>query len=358
MPSSPLRPLPPVAGLAPPPAAPSHGTPTRPAGSARRTSHLSITWPGGRDAGAVVEAAARDLVTTAAGAAVVAGSAALRVSTDRGRVITSVASTPQVDALDGLVGGSGGPGYRKRLRSVAAEEEDAGSLLHFLLDDVPGVTLVGPSSWQLWPGSAAPAGARAIEHARWVSDVCSGWRSDGPPIQRILSSGGGLAADAEQNLPAAPDLARPGDSLAWHPVPAPPPDAPMMTRRRRVDVTPATAADGSPAGISVTALFRDSIWGPERTERVVHEYGLHAVVDPVTMCLTEVTAEPRVLPFGTCPAAAGNTDLIIGEPVRTLRRRVLALITGTDGCTHLSDALRALAEVPVLLEALAGRVPG
>jgi hypothetical protein len=39
-----------------------------------------------------------------------------------------------------------------------------------------------------------------------------------------------------------------------------------------------------------------------------------------------------VLPFGTCPAAAGNMDL--------------------------SDALRALAEVPVLLDTLAGRMPG
>src|SRR6202012_2417517 len=103
------------------------------------------------------------------------GSAALRVGTDRGRIITSVASTPRVEALDGLIGGSGGPGYPKPLRSGAAEEEDAGSLLYFLLDDVPGVTLVGPSSWQLWPGSPGPSGARAIEHARWVSDVCSGW---------------------------------------------------------------------------------------------------------------------------------------------------------------------------------------
>ena len=76
--------------------------------------------------------------------------------------------------------------------------------------------------------------------------------------------------------------------------------------------------------------------------------GLHATVDPHSLRLTGL----RVLPFGTCPAAARNVDLLLGEPMRGLRHRVLELVVGTDGCTHLNDALRALAEVPVLVAEL------
>jgi hypothetical protein len=86
---------------------------------------------------------------------------------------------------------------------------------------------------------------------------------------------------------------------------------------------------------------------------VVHEYGVHAVVDPQSMRLTSIEADPRVLPFETCPAAARNVDLLLGEPLRTLRHRVIELVVGTDGCTHLNDALRALAEVPLIIEDLA-----
>jgi hypothetical protein len=31
---------------------------------------------------------------------------------------------------------------------------------------------------------------------------------------------------------------------------------------------------------------------------------------------------------------------------------VIELVVGTDGCTHLNDALRALAEVPLMIEGL------
>ena len=80
---------------------------------------------------------------------------------------------------------------------------------------------------------------------------------------------------------------------------------------------------------------------------------MRATIDPQSMRLTSIQADPRVLPFETCPAAAGNVDLLLDEPARTLRHRVLELVVGTDGCTHLNDALRALAEVPLIIEELA-----
>jgi hypothetical protein len=313
----------------------------------RRTSHLDIAWPGDRGQDAVIEAAARDLATTELGAALVTAQARLTITIDSQRVLRGLSSTPSNDALQGLVGSNGGTGYRKVLHSVAADEEDAGSPLHFLLDDIPGLTIVGPSCWQLWPGATRRSSEESQRRGDRMRGVCSGFRPDGLPVQRLLS-GTGNGPPVQQNLPPAGDLEASGDPLAWH-VTTPLPGQPMMRRRRLVDVTPGNA------GILVRALFRDSIWGPDGIELVVHEYALDALIDPAAMCLMGIRAEPHVLPFETCPAAAGNVDLLICEPVRTLRRRVLDLVVGTDGCTHLTDALRALAEVPVLLDEL-GRV--
>jgi Protein of unknown function (DUF2889) len=65
-----------------------------------------------------------------------------------------------------------------------------------------------------------------------------------------------------------------------------------------------------------------------------------------------MTARPRVLPYGECTAAAPNASWLNGTPLRGLRSEVLGRIRGTDCCTHLNDALRSLAEVPVLAAAL------
>jgi hypothetical protein len=54
-----------------------------------------------------------------------------------------------------------------------------------------------------------------------------------------------------------------------------------------------------------------------------------------------------------CPSAASNLSRLLGTPLPDLREKVLAELRGTVGCTHLNDALRALAEVPALCRALA-----
>ncbi|HEY1706339.1 MAG TPA: DUF2889 domain-containing protein [Trebonia sp.] len=339
------RSLPPLGDLPPAPADPRQGTPPRLPGSVRRTSHLNMTWPDGLGGEARIDAAARDLVTPRSGVPVPDGEAELHVTVGSGRVLTRIDATPAPEGLRGLTGHSGGSGYRRLLRDLLPAEAESGSPLHFLLDDIPGVTLVGPFAWRLWP--------KAVEHLRRLSrgpdrndagmrgfdrmrDICSGLRSDGLPIQRMISG-----EDPQHNLVPARDLAQPGDPLAWHPIAGQPDGAPLMRRRRLVDVAAGPE-------LVITSIFRDSIWGPDRVETCVHEYGLRATADPVTMRLTSIKADPRVLPFGTCPVAGENVGLLLGEPVRTLRDRVIELIAGTDGCTHLNDALRSLAEVPVL----------
>jgi hypothetical protein len=39
----------------------------------------------------------------------------------------------------------------------------------------------------------------------------------------------------------------------------------------------------------------------------------------------------------------------VGTPLADLRHEVLDKLRRVDGCTHLNDVLRALAEVPVLV---------
>ncbi|HVW41103.1 MAG TPA: DUF2889 domain-containing protein [Amycolatopsis sp.] len=337
--TGPRRSLPLLTDLPEAPRNPHSGTPPRADGSVRRTGHWNMTWPDGLAAGMRIDAAARDLVTRHDGAAAPPREARLHVRVDPARKLRSLESRPELPRLQSLIGQGGGSGYRARLQELIPDEMTAGTLTHFLLDDMPGVTLVGPFAWRLWPDALerlASAGRRRGPGYD-MTDICSGFRGDGVPIQRIKNG-----EDPRHNLVPAFDLAAPEDPLAWHEIPGPPGDAPMLRRRRRVDVV-----DGP--RIRVDSVFRDSMWSPEGVETVVHEYGVHAVVDRETMRLVSIMADPRVLPFPTCPAAAANVDLLTGEPMSSLRHRVLELVVGTDGCTHLNDALRALAEVPVLI---------
>ena len=43
---------------------------------------------------------------------------------------------------------------------------------------------------------------------------------------------------------------------------------------------------------------------------------------------------------------------MIGIPLQQFRQAVVEQLPGTLGCTHLNDALRALAEVPIMVTSL------
>jgi hypothetical protein len=101
-------------------------------------------------------------------------------------------------------------------------------------------------------------------------------------------------------------------------------------------------------------MFRDSCWEPDGTEVAVHEYALHATVERTSGLVASVAAEPRLLPFAECPAAAPNASWLVGVAAGKLLTEVLKRLRLTDCCTHLNDALLSLAEVPVLAAA-AGR---
>ena len=100
--------------------------------------------------------------------------------------------------------------------------------------------------------------------------------------------------------------------------------------------------------IRIEAGFQDSSTAPHGGRDAVHEYRVAATADLNGMVLRSVSADPRVLPYRECPAAAANINRMIGTPLSGLRDEVLAQLPGTLGCTHLNDVLRALADVPHL----------
>jgi hypothetical protein len=65
-----------------------------------------------------------------------------------------------------------------------------------------------------------------------------------------------------------------------------------------------------------------------------------------------LNVDPRVLPYDACTKAAENVDRMIGIPIQEFRHAVVEQLPGPLGCTHLNDALRALAEVPMLVTSL------
>ena len=84
----------------------------------------------------------------------------------------------------------------------------------------------------------------------------------------------------------------------------------------------------------------------------MHEYDLRVTADRQSLRVLSADATPRVLPFVECTNAPANLARLLGSPLAELRERVITELRGTAGCTHLNDALRALAEVPALVNRL------
>jgi hypothetical protein len=259
-----------------------------------------------------------------------------------GRVLTELSTSPRRQ-LDGLLGSRVSSGFRGRLDETDPALSTADTLLYQLLDDFPVVTLISGHALlaTLPPGRRRPAlpGRPGL-----TPDLCAGFVTGGTIMN-------GIDADGRPPVvtgPDAPPLGDDADPDAWHATAPLPPGT--MRRARRIDVrlVPGAAADTAVTAATVDAMFRDGYVLPDGTETVIHEYTLTARVadGAVTTC----AARPRVLPWTECPAAAASAERLAGQPLHTLRSHVRAKFTGTSTCTHLNDMLRALADVPALLE--------
>ncbi len=255
------------------------------------------------------------------------------------RTIEHVSSNPDADGLQDLVGCRGGGYLRSALAEFLSFELDSGTPLYLLLDDISGSSLIAGfalSQWtDEWMQASADRGPRPD-----MEGVCIGFAPGSSALVEIRS---GTRTHRTQ---AVQPLINDHDPYGWHELAELPPLS--MRRARRIDVW-RDATDGT---IMIDSGFQDSAGNPDHGRVAVHEYVLRAAADPDTLLLTSVEPDPRILPFLSCPSAVQTAQVVVGTPLRDLRTTVLERLARTAGCTHLNDALRALAEVPVLLAKL------
>jgi hypothetical protein len=335
-------------GIAPPPDQSIAGTPLRRPGSVRRTAHINMFWPGGFDTPMHLAGRCRDLVTWPDGRPAVQAMAQMEVEVGDLRTIAAISTAPDHPTIGRLVGASGGRRFRTAIDDALPGDREAGTPLHFLLDDIAGCTLIAGFAWSQHRPGTELGGAEWQE--RRPAKAFTGRTADGRIICSGLRPGGYSHVSREEGrtvphfLRVAGDLSSEADKSAWHEI-DPAPEV-CMRRRRRID------AWLSGPDIVVDAHFRDSMWSREHVELALHEYTLSAVIDVDSHVLRSVEATPKVLPFPECPWAAPHTDELVGTPVEGFRTSVQDTLTELHCCTHLNDMLRGLAEVPILVARL------
>jgi Protein of unknown function (DUF2889) len=337
------------------PSEPVTATVGRQPGSVRRTSSIDTARPDGFRGDLVMTARARDLRTASDGTAAVIDQVDLSLRVEGlSQQVLSIASSPALPGLDQVVGCRVGPGFRSRVNEACPGEREAGTLLHLLLDDLPGAALVSGYSAQragtLDEPRPRPEGdegdrSRLARMLAFQDDLCAGWAHDATLMVTVRSIGE-IPVSAG---PAAPSLERSDDPMAWHAMPPLPPHG--MRRRRRLDVLGTGDARGPHR---FDAHFRDSHMDQDGAEWVVHEYSAAGAFDVVGGRVLDIGARAHVLPWMECPGAVASAERLSGMPIAELRTRVRREFTGTSTCTHLNDTLRSLGDLEVLVGQLSG----
>lgn len=328
------------------PAEPAIGGPSGPAprrrpGAVRRTSTIDMRWPAGPGARLRLDGRARDLLTPADGAAPrVLDSARLTAGFEpASRTVEWLETFPRRPGTDALTGARGGRHSRGLLASVMADEAAAGTGLYLLLDDIAGATLIAGFAYSRW----FPRDELAVIRRpppRPMTGVCTGFM---PGSGALMPDG---APVLERHTEAVPEVDEDDDPWSWHEVERI--TEMSMRRARRIDVR----IDGG--RILIDSMFQDSATEPGGGRAAVHEYRLTGEADLGSGVVERLDADPRVLPYRECPLASRNVDALVGVALRDLRGEVLRRLRGVAGCTHLNDAIRALAEVPALVRSLQG----
>ncbi len=319
--------------------------PIQPLGSIRRTTSIDVEWLGGPESGRILHGVSRDFIRHANGTGQMIDAAQMTADVNIERVITAISATPAPARLAELVGQRGGGHLRMVLAQVLPELSASGSPLYLILDDISGISLISNWAWSLWHPDAINAMRLAMSEGTLDNmmesraGVCHGLQIGHSGMNPERENFGANSADAKE-------LRNPADPDGWHNFPEI--TGISMRRARRIDVW----RDAASGLIHIDSAFQDS--APLRTggRVALHEYRLSATVDPATLTLQSITPEPRVLPFHECPGAVANALKMAGTTLPNIREKVLSDLRGTAGCTHLNDALRALGEVPMILEKL------
>jgi hypothetical protein len=304
--------------------------PLRRPGSVRRTSSIEAIRNPDEAGTAWFHGRARDVLTPLTGGAPITLAEDSMTLLMRERQVIGASGDPTRGDFAKLVGANAGGQLRAALDDAMPAESRNGTPLYLLFDDVGGSSLVG--GWIMRGGSSAENRPPTA-----MEGVCIGLR---PGTSALVGPD-----RPTPNISFVPALQHPDDPDGWHPLIDR--DYPNFRRARRIDVW----REGD--HILIDSMFQDSgALQPDAGRIAIHEYQLRAEADIETMTLRAVSAVPGTLPWAECPAAIVNIDVLVGCPLADLRQEVLNRLKKTAGCTHLNDALRALAEVPVLASSL------
>ena len=335
-----------TATIPPPPRSTANPAPARTANSVRRTMSIDVSWPEGEAGDRLFIGRCRDYRTPAGGGAgSILDEAEYRATLAQDKTITAIAATPALAKLDQLVGVRGGNHLRLFIKETMPELISDGAPIYLPLDDISGTSLVSAFAWSQWYEDWAERIRGALpedQFEKMMADrvnVCWG----------LQAGNSGMTGGARTNIAEADagDVRNPADAEGWHELPES--DGPGFRRARRIDVT----RDDGAGLIRIEAAFQDSAKRRTSGRVAIHEYNLSATADLATGELLTLEPEARILPFGECPGAIHNTQRLIGRRLPEIREAVLENLRGPQGCTHLNDVLRALAEVPKLAGYLA-----
>lgn len=318
----------------------SAGTaPPRLPGSVRRTTSIDSEWPEGFGQPVAMTGRARDIFTPLdGGAPVELASGSFAITASQAREILAIAVTPPHPRVAELVGVRAGGASREALKSVLADR--VGSPLFQVLDDFAGASLVGNWIWSQWTTDWQPGrGLNLPEGTRGPREnICTGFATGASSLAE------GEIVVSDRSTTEVGPLPDPADPLGWHPMPEQ--SGVKFRRARRLDLY----RDGDV--LHADLGFQDSGSNPQGSRSAIHEYRVHAEIDPATMTLVSLQALPLILPFRECPGAAVKIGRLVGQPVAALRDAVPVILRSTLGCTHLNDVLRSLTDVPELAKAL------
>lgn len=308
-------------------------------GSVRRTTSIDSRWPDGYGLAWEMTGRARDLLTPADGSDPVGLAAgAFVITASPRREILAIGTTPDHPRAQELVGVRAGGASREALKAIMGDI--AGTPLFQLLDDFAGASLVAGWIWSEWVADwqtlARQSGLQKTSgRGGNMENICTGFATGASS----LADEGRPAQDRQSRTEVGP-LENPEDPFGWHPLTLQ--TQQEMRRARRIDLY----RDGDLLHADVG--FQDSGSNPRGGRTAIHEYRVHAEIDPATMTLVSIQALPLILPFRECPGASVKVGRLVGERVGDFRDQVLATLPGTLGCTHLNDVLRALSDVPAL----------
>lgn len=322
------------------PKGPAVAAPARRPGSVRRTSTIDSVWSDGMEANRTVIGRSRDLFTPLdGGEPTVLAEDVLIATVAPDRQIVAMETQPARAGVQALVGAQGGSNSRGRVVEAVPEEVEAGTPLYLLLDDLSGATLVGSVAFRFWESQEAQdermRTMQALVGKRVMEGICAGFQ----PGSSALNADG--TNNGMGDTKPVPPINNDADPWAWHELTDP--KEASHRRSRRIDLWLENGL------VHIETFFQDSYTSPEGQRHAVHEYVVSAIIDPTTAEVISISADPRVLPHYECPLATLAVSRMVGQPMRAFRDSVNEKLPGIDGCTHMNDTLRSLAEVPVLV---------